>query len=380
MPNAPVNLGVVGTGVLAQRVLSHLVLPDVSEAVRVASVCDPAEGRAEAAAERFGVDRWQTSLDELLALDELDAVTIATPIGLHYEHGLAAIRAGKHVHFNKTMTVTCAQASHLIDEAASAGVHLVASPGEVLRPHVQEIRRMIADGVIGQLCWAACGASFETFHLDEDGRRGSGPLDSVDPSWYFRNPGGGPVYDMTVYALHALTAILGSAVAVTALSGTRITEREWGGRKIEPEAHDNTVMLLDFGESLYAFVYGTAAGFITSGEDWDPGGHYYGTKGSITGLLLNGEPFDYPGRALAQSAPMEGNEWVLPHITEAHRDLIEQHVFEDVMQLVDVVRDGTPTPVTAEAARHVIEIIEAAYRAAETGITQTLTTTVEGLA
>ncbi len=69
---------------------------------------------------------------------------------------------------------------------------------------------------------------------------------------------------------------------------------------------------------------------------------------------------------------------MLPHITPAHRDLIEQHVFEDVMQLVDLVREGTPTPVTAEAARHVIEIIEAAYRAAATGATQTLTTTVEG--
>ena len=37
------------------------------------------------------------------------------------------------------------------------------------------------------------------------------------------------------------------------------------------------------------------------------------------------------------------------------------------MQLVDWVRDGTPTPVTAEHARHVIDIIESAYRSAETG-------------
>jgi predicted dehydrogenase len=41
------------------------------------------------------------------------------------------------------------------------------------------------------------------------------------------------------------------------------------------------------------------------------------------------------------------------------------------------VRDGVPTPVTAEHARHVVEIIEAAYRAAETGTTQTLTTALQ---
>jgi predicted dehydrogenase len=50
-------------------------------------------------------------------------------------------------------------------------------------------------------------------------------------------------------------------------------------------------------------------------------------------------------------------------------------VFEDVMQLVDWVRDGTPSIVTAEHARHVIDVIESAYRSAETGEVQELSTT-----
>jgi predicted dehydrogenase len=53
----------------------------------------------------------------------------------------------------------------------------------------------------------------------------------------------------------------------------------------------------------------------------------------------------------------------------------EAHVYEDVMQLVDWVREDRPTPVTAEQARHVIDVIESAYRSAETGQTQELTTT-----
>ena len=57
------------------------------------------------------------------------------------------------------------------------------------------------------------------------------------------------------------------------------------------------------------------------------------------------------------------------------RTIDEAHVFEDIMQLVDLVREGKPTAVTAEHARHVIEIIEAAYAAAETGQTQVLKTT-----
>ena len=52
----------------------------------------------------------------------------------------------------------------------------------------------------------------------------------------------------------------------------------------------------------------------------------------------------------------------------------EAHVFEDVMQLVDWVRDDKPTLATAEHARHVIDIFEAAYRSAVTGQAQDLNT------
>ncbi len=60
---------------------------------------------------------------------------------------------------------------------------------------------------------------------------------------------------------------------------------------------------------------------------------------------------------------------------EPHREIGEAHVYEDIMQLVDWIRDDTPSIATAEHARHVIEIIEAGYRAAETGQAQDLKTT-----
>ena len=174
---------------------------------------------------------------------------------------------------------------------------------------------------------------------------------------------------MTVYALHALTGILGPARRVSAMSGVRIAEREFRGEMIAGDADDNTLITLDFGDAKFAFVYGTAAGAITRG--FAPS--FFGTDGAIVGMRLNGEPFDYPGREIAES---EGGsvQWLLPHVTGPHRDIQEQHVYEDVMQLVDWVCDGTPSVATAEHARHVIDIIESAYRAAETGQTQDLRT------
>jgi predicted dehydrogenase len=137
-------------------------------------------------------------------------------------------------------------------------------------------------------------------------------------------------------------------------------------------------MLLDFGDNLFALVYGVATGRLTEGFT----GTYFGTKGMVAGLTLNGAPLDYPGRELIAPAPNPGiaRTWLLPHVVGPHREIEEAHVFEDIMQLVDWVRDGTPSPATAEQARHVIDIFESAYRSAETGHVQELRTTFSGQA
>ena len=366
-----IRMGVVGAGSIAVRgIMPHLALPDVHDRVVLHAVCDPVPGRAEAAAERFGIPHAFVEYEALLDKGEVDAVTIASPIGLHYQQGKRALEAGKHVHFNKTMTTTVDEANELIDLAKKKDRRIVASPGEMLRPQNQRIKELIAEGAIGTLAWAACGAAFGTYHEQEKVRQGDDPLSNIDPSWYFRKPGGGPLYDMTVYALHGLTGVMGPAKRVTAMSGTRIKEREFRGTMVPCDADDNTFMLLDFGSQVFAFVYGAAAGRVTDGFS----GSYFGTKGSIVGVQLNGQPFDYPGRDLAESN-RGGRQWLLPHVVGEHRGLGEEHVYEDIMQLVDWVRNGKPSIVTPEHARHVVDIIESCYRASDTGQTQQLRTT-----
>jgi predicted dehydrogenase len=370
------RIGVIGVGALALRgILPHLSQEDVRDRVRLEALCDPVLQRAQAAAEHYGVPRTYGSVEDLLAEAELDAVTVASPIGLHYEHCRAALEAGKHVHANKTMTTTVREADELIALAAERALRLVASPGEILRPQVGRARELIEGGAIGELSWALCGAALGRYHEEDEPERLAAPGGApIDPAWYFRAPGGGPMYDMTVYSLHQLTSILGPAHAVTALSGIRVRERTFLGARLPTEADDNTILLLDFGEGLLAVAYGTAAG---NHSDQFGAGLYFGTRGTIDGVLLNGEPFDFPGRELLADAPP--HDWdaqmrVLPHVVGPHRDLGEPHVFEDIMQLVDWVLDGSPTPVTAEHARHVIDIIESGYRSARSGVREELTT------
>ncbi|MEZ4833134.1 MAG: Gfo/Idh/MocA family oxidoreductase [Caldilineaceae bacterium] len=318
---------------------------------------------------RFGVPHAFATAEDLLSSGTVDAVSIASPIGFHYEQGLQAVDAGVHIHFNKSMTTTVDEADDLIARAAAKGVKLVSSPGEMLRPRHQRIREMIDEGVLGTLTWAVTGSAFGRYHENESSvRHGDDPLTNINPAWYFRRPGGGPLYDMTVYGLHAMTGILGPAKRVTGFSGVRVKEREFRGQILPTDMDDNTLMVLDFGDNFFAFVYGVAAGGLPQmGRPL-----IYGTCGVINGDKLNGDPFDYAGRDLDQEFGMNGS---LPHVVGEHRNMEEAHVYEDVMQLVDWVRDDKPTVSSAEHARHVIEIFDAAYRSAETGAAQTLRTT-----
>ena len=358
------GMGVVGAGAIGIRgALMHLSLPDVQDSVRLAAVCDPAPGRAAAAAAKYGVAAHYLSYEDLLADPNVEAVTICSPIGLHFQQGMQAVEAGKHIHFNKTMTTTVDEADALIAAARARGVTIVASPGQMLFPHNQRIRKLVLEGALGRLAWAVTGASgVGDYHMNEEFRTGQDVLTDVNPAWYFKRPGGGPQYDVTVYCLHTLTGILGPAQRVTALSGLVIPEREYRGEKIVCEMDDTTMLLVDFDASLFAFVYGAVAGSVTKG--FQP--NIYGTTGAIVGTTFGDQELRLP----------DDHE---PHVTGQHAQMPESHVFEDMLQLVDWVRDGVPSIATAEHARHVIDIIEAGYRAAETGETQSLRTTFDPL-
>ena len=365
-----VRLGIVGTGSITLRgLLPHLTMDDVQDRVQVVAVCDPVQDRAQAAAAKFGVPAAYASMEEMVAAGNLDAVSIASPIGLHYEQGVLAVEHGLHVHFNKSMTTTVDEADDLIARAQAKGVKLVASPGELVHPRLQRIKELVAEGALGRLTWAVTGSAFGRYHEQEDSvRGGDDPLTNINPAWYFRRPGGGPLYDMTVYGLHALTAVIGPAKRVTAFSGVRVHEREFRGEMLPTDMDDQTLMVLDFGDALFAFVYGVAAGGLPNlGRPT-----IFGTQGVINGTTINGQPIDYPGREWVEKFDYTA---ALPHVVGAHRGMEEAHVYEDVMQLVDWVREDKPTVATVEHARHVVEIFDAAYRSAQMGCAQELRTT-----
>jgi predicted dehydrogenase len=387
---APLKVALAGLGSVSQRgILPHLACADAQALVETVACCDVVPGRAAETARKFG---WREAYDdfgEMLRDADVEAVLLATPIPAHHAQTMAALGAGKHVYVQKAMTTSLAEADEVVEAADRYRLKLVASPGQMLRPTYQYLHRLLRANVIGKLYWAFSDTSGGG-HEHERFRGGDDVLSNVNPTWYYR-PGGGPVYDMAVYPLHAITGILGPVRRVTAMSGIGLPIRQWKDERIAVEMDDNTVLLLDFGDNVYATIGGhnsVAPPGVGFGRLW-----FSGSEGGIetteSGLAINARsklPADLPAGltvlddgasgSASRSGVIRGRvAGELPHVEGQHLEIPERHVYADIMHLVDcIVENRDPIPSGAHA-RHVVELIEKGYAAGKSGRTQELRTT-----
>ncbi|MFC9786526.1 Gfo/Idh/MocA family protein [Rhodococcus sp. NPDC127528] len=117
------------------------------------AVCDIDQGRAaKVVGPRSTVDT-ETSVDRLLARDDIDAVAIATPAHTHAPLALAAFAAGKHVLVEKPLAPTSVDAAKMVRTAHDAGLTLMVDHTYCYTPAVQYIRDTIANGLLGHILY-----------------------------------------------------------------------------------------------------------------------------------------------------------------------------------------------------------------------------------
>ncbi len=109
--------------------------------------------RAEAKAREYGLAscRAYTSLDELLKQDDIDLVSVCTPHHLHVEQAVACAQAGKHVVVEKPVALDLAGLRKLDRVIREANVRSIVSFVLRWNPLFENIRAILADGMIGDL-------------------------------------------------------------------------------------------------------------------------------------------------------------------------------------------------------------------------------------
>ena len=161
-----VRVGLIGCGYWGRNLLRNFLATPGCEVVAVAEA--DADCRA-LAAEDHGDVRFLAIAGELIDDPAVEAVVLATPISTHYALASRALRAGKHVLVEKPLAQTEAEARELVALAQQAGVVLMVDHTFVYSGAVEAIRRVIADGLLGDLLYVdSTRASFGSFQPDAD--------------------------------------------------------------------------------------------------------------------------------------------------------------------------------------------------------------------
>lgn len=145
--STPIRIALAGCGRISAN---HFAAIAAVDGLALSAVCDTDAARAKAAGEAQGVP-WFTSYEKMLAEAECDAVTIATPSGLHPAQGITAAEAGKHVISEKPMAISLSGADALVRACDEAGVRLFVVKQNRLNATVQLVKRALEKGRFGRL-------------------------------------------------------------------------------------------------------------------------------------------------------------------------------------------------------------------------------------
>ncbi len=343
MSALPIGIGLIGTGGISRaHAKAYQQFPDLA---RIVGVCDISAEQVAKAKDDFGADFATTKVDELLARDDIQAVSVTVPTNLHAGLAVAALKAGKHVLCEKPMAGTAAQAKDMIAAAEQSGKTLMIAMKWRFRPETLAARAAVEQGLLGDIYYAqAVGWQ----HRGVPGK----------PSFTRRElAGGGGLMDNGIYNLDTMLYILGhpKPLTVSAQVGNYFGPRGSQNWKVE----DFTVE--DFGAAFCRLEGGIALLFahawaINFRQTSDI--QIAGTDGGIEMDLLWGQKSfrithgSYDELAEVTPDPLpEGNQALGDFGHEVHEFLC-------------AIRDGRPSPVPGDPFYHSNLIFDAAFESA----------------
>ena len=150
MRRTKVKVGIVGLGLNGRK---HALAHANSRKSELVAVCDRDEVKLRAFGAELGVRKLFTSIDELLADTEIEAVSIHTPDGQHLEPFLKALEARKHILIEKPLANTEADVMTMFKAGREHGSGLKIQVGYILRfnPLFEAIYTLVRKEMLGQI-------------------------------------------------------------------------------------------------------------------------------------------------------------------------------------------------------------------------------------
>ena len=348
-----IRIGVIGAGDVAVRDYFPAAALRLGAAASIVAVASSNGVRARHLAGLYDIPHAYAGFDTILADSSIDVIVNLTPTSMHNVINRATVAAGKHLYTEKPAALTADRIRALAAAAQRAGVTVAAAPSVIVFPQVERARALVQAETIGQV-WTATGqfiggippwAGYES-----------------DPAPFFSSAVG-PLVDVGIYPLHALTGLLGPVRRVTAMSHRSRDsfvqlDGLAAGNKVNVDVDDVWHLIVQLDSGAIATV---RSDFASHGAT------------SAAEVELNGETGSICLSLMDMAAPLRiqlnGDDAFREESFPNARTEGPDHML-GVVHLVECLTYGRKLALSLDHAAHVVDVLEAAARSATTGRTE----------
>jgi predicted dehydrogenase len=346
------RVGVIGCG----AGVFHLEGYQEEPRAKVVAIAGLDTDRCEMLSKKFDVPRVYRDYQDLLADDDIDAVSVAVPNILHMPVALAAFEAGKHVLIEKPLARNAEEGVRMVEAAKQHNKLLGISFQRRTRHDVRLLRDAVERGEFGRIYYS------KAWWMRRSGIPGLG-------TWFTSKEaaGGGPLIDLGVHVLDMVLYILGNP-KVTSVSANTYAEigptgrGGWSLRRQQVtdtnpyEVEDLATAFMRFEDGGTLLLEASWAAFTEMNDDF--GVQLYGSE---KGARLNSHNY-----ALTETldvfqgfgdTTMDGKPRLVAR--EGHAQIING--------FVDAILNGTPLSPDGQEGLDRVRLIDAMYRSAELG-------------
>ncbi|WP_024343045.1 Gfo/Idh/MocA family protein [Bradyrhizobium japonicum] len=334
-----IRFGLLGCGRIAKR-HSDLLGGNHIEGARLVAVCDSDRARADAIASKFGVAAHD-NIDAMLARDDIDAVAVLTPSGMHPQHVIACARAGMHVVVEKPMALRLQDADEMIRACDEAGVKLFVVKQNRFNVPIVKAREALDAGRFGKLVLGTVRVRWcrDQTYYDQDAWRGTWAQD------------GGVLTNQASHHIDMLEWFFGDVVSVHARSTTAL---------VNIETEDTAVATLKFRSGALGVIEATTA---VRPADLEGSISILGEKGTVEigGFAMNQiRHWRFVNKLPLDNDVIEKYSVNPPNVYGFGHQAYYQHVVECLADRGAALVDGLQ-------GRKSLELISALYESIETG-------------
>ena len=335
------NIALCGLGNYASLLAEGL---QVSEYCQLAGIVTGTPSKAENWKKKYNIPEKNIynyeNFDSIVKNKDIDLVYVVTANSLHKELTVRAAKAGKHVIVEKPMAITIEDCEEMIKACNENNVQLAMGYRLHYEPNHLEVKRLGQEKVLGQVRFIEASLGYSTY----DFRNINTPVDlNARNQWRLNKKlaGGGTLINLGVYCIQVSRYVLGEEpIAVTAQFGTV------NNKNMFAQVEENITWQMEFPSGAVAncsssYGFGIDRFFASADEgtfEMSPAVSY----GPFVGKRSDGKAFNFPV-------------------------INQQQTQMDEICKVILANKKLPNHITGEEGMKDVRIINAIYKAAETG-------------